>query len=495
VIARALGICAALLLAATACTEPDPEDADPGDLPRGSAAATIPAEPRGPVKGRGDNVVLIIIDTLRADKLGSYGFELDTSAELDRLANRGARFERVIAQCSWTRPSIGSMLTSLHPRTLGLYRGREEMLDQGFDTLAELLRRSGYATFGVTANPQIAGRIGFDQGFDVYIDDPREMPVRPRKRGQEPPSPVWKPSERLTTYNRMPSREVLASALEIVDRASGPPAFLMLNLMEVHGKGPDVRPEFAGHFADHPDGEYLRSVRQISNDVGRFVDELLERPGFERTLVVIVSDHGEGLRDHPGIKGGQRHGYLLYESQVLVPLILIHSAGAVKPNAVSAPVRLLDLVPTVLDFLELEIPAGVAGRSLLPLLGDPAAEIGLPPRFVVETYRPEAAKIGVYDSEWKYFENRDDWPMLGERELQAVGAREMGLFTDRIDVDAEASWDLDTFLEQWERDHPKVEPFYGEHRLPVGLLQQLEQLGYVGGEGADQKLDSRPGAP
>ncbi|MBW2278042.1 MAG: sulfatase [Deltaproteobacteria bacterium] len=423
--------------------------------------------------------MLIIIDTLRADKLGSYGFALDTSPELDRLASRGVRFERVIAQCSWTRPSIGSMITGIYPRTLGLYQGREEVLDQSFDTLAELLRASGYATIGITANPQIAGRNGFDQGFDVFVDRLRALPVRPPR---ELPIPPWSgtgPRPRLTPFNRMPSAAVFDSALELVDRVTSAPTFLMLNVMEVHGKGPEVRPEFADLFDDHPDGEYLRSVRQISHDVGRFVDRLLERPGFESTLVVIASDHGEGLRDHPGIKDGHRHGFLLYESQVRVPLIVIHSKPALQAAVVRTQVRDMDILPTVLDFLGIEIPTEIDGRTLLPLLDDPAVDVGLPSRFVTETYRPKAAKIAVYASDWKYFENRDDWPLLGARELQAMGQREVGLFTDRIDLAPEAAWELEEYLEQWERDHPKADPVFGERRMSADLKQRLESLGYL----------------
>jgi arylsulfatase A-like enzyme len=438
-------------------------------------------------------VVLVIVDTLRADKLGCYGFPLETSPDIDSLAGRGARFERVISQCSWTRPSIGSMLTGRYPRTLGLYRGREEMLAPGFQTLAELLRDSGYATVGITANPQIAGRVGFDQGFDVYLDNPRELPARQRRRKARKPWHARSVRQRTTPFNHMPSADVFDSALELLAGFSDAPVFLMINVMEVHGRGPEVRSEFADHFADHPDGEYLRSVRQISHDVGRFVDRLLARPEFEKTLVVLASDHGEGLRDHPGIKDGHRHGFLLYESQVRVPLVLVHGEGALSPVVVERPVRALDIMPTVLDFLGIEVPPEVAGRSLLPLLEDPAAEIGLPPRFVTETYRPEAAKIGVYDTERKYFENRDDWPLLGERELQSMGQREVGLFTDRIDIEPETAWELEAHLAEWEREHPKAEPFYRERRLSEGLAKRLENLGYVGGEDAGQ--DELPGAP
>jgi arylsulfatase A-like enzyme len=114
------------------------------------------------------NVVLIIIDTLRQDKLSAYGFPEETSPEIDRMAEQGVRFDRVIAQSSWTRPSIGSMLTSQYPRTLGIYKEMDEVLPDDFVTIAEALKEAGYTTIGATANANINTSFNFQQGFDHY---------------------------------------------------------------------------------------------------------------------------------------------------------------------------------------------------------------------------------------------------------------------------------------------------------------------------------------
>ena len=100
------------------------------------------------------HVVMVIIDTLRADRLGCYGYRLPTSPEIDRYASKGVRFANVISQTSWTRPSVASMLTSLHPRSIGIYREEKEILNDRFVTLAEALEQNGYRTLGATANPQ-----------------------------------------------------------------------------------------------------------------------------------------------------------------------------------------------------------------------------------------------------------------------------------------------------------------------------------------------------
>jgi len=116
------------------------------------------------------NVVLIIIDTLRADKLGCYGFPGDISPELDKMAKKGVQFNNVIAQSSWTRPSIGSMLTSLYPRSLGIYKEKFDILADWYVSLPEILQAKGYSTVGITANPNINKFFNFDQGFDIYMD-------------------------------------------------------------------------------------------------------------------------------------------------------------------------------------------------------------------------------------------------------------------------------------------------------------------------------------
>jgi len=125
------------------------------DAPERAGTPQLPAPDR-------PNIVLIIIDNLRADRLGAYGFPAPTSPELDAYGRKGVRFERVVAQSTWTRPSIGSMLTSLHPRTLGLYREEGEMLGGEFTTLAEALKQNGYWTAGATANPNINAYFNFD---------------------------------------------------------------------------------------------------------------------------------------------------------------------------------------------------------------------------------------------------------------------------------------------------------------------------------------------
>jgi arylsulfatase A-like enzyme len=174
------------------------------------------ARPEGP-----PNVVLIVLDTLRADVMGCYGFAGVTTPELDRLAARGVRFERAIASSSWTRPSVGTIVTGRYPRTLGLYKERNQIIPDRFVLLSEILRHSGYRTFGRTANPNLNTVFNFQQGFDVYIDSSVVFDwMQPRHRDE---------SEK---FNRLPSaRTVYDSALAWVDdQQSSQPIYLQLNV-------------------------------------------------------------------------------------------------------------------------------------------------------------------------------------------------------------------------------------------------------------------------
>ena len=246
------------------------------------------------------NVVLIIVDTLRADRLGSYGFETNSSPELDRLAESGVRFESVIAQSSWTRPSIGSMLTSQYPRTIGIYKEDTQILPDRFETLAEALKAHGYLTIGLTANPNLNVLFNFQQGFDHYVNS----------------TVVWNPERHAPFqgkanqydyggHQRFPSAvRMFEDVRRILDSEAQGPYYVQLNLMEVHEYRFPVERDYDRLPADQiehlkkPERRYVLAINYVSKVIGQFVAELQSRPEWEDTLFVIVSDHGEGLFDH-----------------------------------------------------------------------------------------------------------------------------------------------------------------------------------------------------
>jgi len=454
----------AFLIAAGACKKEHPPAPKPA---LGSSSEA------GPLLHAGrTHVIFLIIDTLRADKMGAYGFTSPTSPDLDRFAAAGVRFENVIAQCSWTRPSIGSMLTGRYPRSLGLYEEEGQRLGGSHQTLAEVFEVHGYTTIGVTANPNINAVFGFDQGFDAYVDSRRIWPWMKDDDAD---------ARKKATYpgQLMPATEVFEHVWRLLQKHPEGPYFIQLNIMEMHGWGPRIRDELQDAFEGEKDAQYLAKLRQASIDVGAFVSRWLSTEALEDTLLVITSDHGEGLSDHPGIENAHGHGLTLYETQLRVPLILYHSKGVLGRGVViERPVRLMDLHPTLVDLFGFEVDRDIDGVSLRPVITDPGSDIPLPELFVAETYFQDAEKQSVYAADWNFYKHMDGWKGMDSTELQRPGSPELGSRTNQIMRHPEQATRFEAFLEAWERQHEKVDPIV-DGNLPDELIEQLRAIGYL----------------
>ena len=425
------------------------------------------------------HVVLVIVDTLRADRLGCYGFDRATSPELDALAARGTRFAHAISQSPWTRPSIGSMLTSIYPRSLGIYNEQSGVLNDRFETLAEILRDHGYRTYGATANPHMNRSFNFQQGFDEYLDSTSVWHWMAPDDGHSP-------SAIPTLASARQMFEVVLGWLDREDkRTARAPHYLQFNLMEVHETWSEydlVRPEFQTEFTDvkyEKHRRYLQAVRQVSHDLNWLVDTLAKRSEWNDVVYVIVSDHGEGLDSHPHIPESDFHGTLLYESHLRVPLILFSSGDRIPQGLViDQPVRLLEVVPTLLEIAGIAPARKTQGRSVVPLLHR-TGEVALPEAFVVETEYWDSNKIGAYTEEWKMILNLDDQPGARRQELQRIGIEENGVRTDVGRKEFDELQRLIKFVRRWESQYPRVPPTLPGKDLPEEVVEQLRALGYV----------------
>ncbi len=290
-----------------------------------------------PVGKSSPNVVLIIIDTLRADKLGCYRSpQAHISPEIDEMARHGVLFENAFSQCSWTRPSIGSLVTARYPRSIGIFKEKFDMLHKADLTLAEILRQNGYRTFGITANPNINRWFNFHQGFDEYRDTNVVWSWMAPASGHQPG--VSDQDLPLPRCDQVFS-EVLKQAAQFKKESPRHPAYFQIVIMEVHSPQL-IRSEYVSAFDessvrklnyDYPRSKLVNlvrgtrgAVRQVSHDIGAFVLALRQMEGYADTLFVITSDHGQGLDDHPDVWGSAEHGNLLYESHIRVPLIFYH---------------------------------------------------------------------------------------------------------------------------------------------------------------------------
>jgi arylsulfatase A-like enzyme len=432
-----------------------------------------PAEPP-PDPDAMPNIALFMIDTLRADALGCYGAEYpDTSPEIDAFAARGVRFENVIAQSSWTRPAVASMLTGKYPRRLGIFHETKGILGDAALTLAEALRAHGYRTFGITANSHLNKSFNFHQGFDAYIDSNAVY----KFMKQEKARPRYEESR-------------LATALEMFDKVlaydsshDAEHRYVQMALMEVHewyrGEKDLTRPEYDELFSDSDRGRYYRAVRQTSADLGDFVEQLRARPGWDDALFIFVSDHGEGLNDHPSVEKSRTHGFLLYESQLRVPFVMYREGWELAGRVVEQPVRLMDLMPTVLDAAGLPVPRGTAGISLMPAVREPGTPLPLPEYFVAETFLRGRDKAAAYGKEWRFYDNTDEHPGTARFELQVAGHPEDGRRTSLLGSHKELATEMNDFLKMWRKQNPPAAPRPHKQAISDVEMEQLRALGYV----------------
>lgn len=361
--ARALAVlpiaCVATAIACVACK---------GDDPQGSSAT-----PR--------RAILIVIDTLRADHLGCYGYERETSPHLDTFAERAVLFEHAYAQAPWTVASVASLLTSYYPQTHGLTHARDNRaIAESIDLLPERLADDGLATAAFVANMTLDETVDFYVGFDehaIVVDESAPYPDEGARINQR--------------------------AIPFLERHADTSFFLYLQYMDPH----DPYNDPAGHhraFDPDYDGSFDGSIgplfdamarrqpwslddRELQNMIARYdgeiryvdervheIFETLDRLGIaDDTVVVVTSDHGEQFFEH----GSLKHGTTIYDEEVRVPLIVRAPGIAREGLRITNPVALVDIYPTLVELLDAgEPPAGIDGRSLVPLLRGDTLERG-----------------------------------------------------------------------------------------------------------------------
>jgi arylsulfatase A-like enzyme len=320
----------------------------------------------------GPNVLLVTLDTTRADHLSCYGYGQRTSANLDRLAAEGALFANAIAQAAVTPVSHASILTGLNPYTHGLrvmHGTDENRLRDSCVTLAEVYHGAGYRTAAFVSAFPVTERFGFDQGFDVFDADFLVQDASTIVSGDGVVN---------TGRNQRRADETTDRALAWL-AAVEEPFCVWLHYFDPHD--PQLRPpdEFMrehplrpGPMKDMLRALYDVEIRFMDQQLGRVFETLRESGRLDRTVVVVTADHGEGLGDHDW----WTHG-ILYQEQIHVPLI-IRAPGVRAGTRVDWLVRTIDIMPTVLELAGLgreRFPA-TDGASLVPLLSEGAADPG-----------------------------------------------------------------------------------------------------------------------
>jgi len=402
--------------------------------------------------------VLITLDTCRADALGCYGSSMARTPNLDELAERGTLFERCLTPIPITLPAHCSLFTGKLPPEHGV-RLNGRVLEEQAVTLAEIFSEAGIRTAAFVGSYACSSDFGLSQGFQVY-DDPFLA------GGEEEGGPV---AERTCL-------DVNAAARRWISAQAEKPFFLWIHYFDPHAPHEAPLP-YAAWF---PDRLYDAEVAFVDKAVGQLLDAVVDKVGEKGLLVAVVGDHGEGLDDH----NEKEHGHLLFDTTVRVPLIL--AGGDVpKGKRVAAQVRLVDLAPTVQEWLLDEVRLPSSGSSLRPLL---------PRNLLSRSGRGDAKGRSAYaETVWPYEKygwspgrrfSTQDWVLImdpGPRLFHVESDPEQA--ADLSEERPEKTLELREALARAEREMTD-----SRTASAAGSAEGLKELGYVGmdrvGEGS-----------
>ncbi|HEY7819263.1 MAG TPA: sulfatase, partial [Vicinamibacteria bacterium] len=351
--------------------------------PRVENRALPPPPPR-------PSIVLVLVDTLRRDYLGFHGFEGPVSPNLDWLAKESTVFENAFTQAPWTKPSIASLFTSLHPDTHGLdnheglFGARESqllttgVLPSSAVTLAEALRGAGYRTAAFVSNPWLDERYGFHQGFETYelvealpsiLERARDFALGTTSRGpfflylhfMDVHGPYDAPE---ADFEAMQASESLEPRAVPVPGGGLPP---YLEGISWFGAA-DLKDRDFGEIVSFrltrsrtARARYAANVLDFDRSIAPFLNEIRNSDRNDDTLLVLTSDHGEELLEH----GGWDHGFNLYDHQLRVPLLIRAPGARESGRRLSRIANLVDVMPTLLALAKVEAPDGLEGRDLM----------------------------------------------------------------------------------------------------------------------------------
>ena len=331
-----------------------------------------------------DNILLITLDTTRADRIGAYGYARARTPRLDRLAAEGARFDAAFSPAPITLPAHASIFTGLYPFEHGVRNNGNFYLEERFETLATTLVKHGYRTGAFVSAFVLDRRYGLARGFETYDD---------RMQGA---------SAQVVALEAERRGDRTSAALNAwLDAHAGgdAPFFAWLHLFDPHEPYRAPQP-FGGAFTDSPyDGE----IAFVDAIVASVLDKLAERGVRERTIIAIIGDHGESLGDH----GEETHSMLVYDPAIRIPLILWRPGRIPHDVVVTRAVRATDLAPTLLELVGAPALSAAHARSLVPLLSSQPSG-GVEPIYA-ETYLPQfymnwAPLRTLRDERWKYID-------------------------------------------------------------------------------------------
>jgi arylsulfatase A-like enzyme/Flp pilus assembly protein TadD len=409
------------------------------------------------------NVLLISIDTLRADRLGSYGYRDAQTPVIDALAARGLRFAQATTVAPLTLPAHASLLTGTFPTFHGVRDNGQFYLADDQTTLTEVLKARGYRTGGFVGAFVLDRRWGMAQGFDTYFDD-FDLSRYELAAGID--------------AAQRPGDEVVDRAIKWLGEDTSAPFFAWVHLYDPHA--PYSAPEpYTSRFPPTMTGAYDAEVAFTDVQVGRLIDAIRDAGELENMFIVVVGDHGEGLGEH----SEQQHGFFVYDATVQIPLIV---AGPGLPaRVVPDQVRIVDVMPTILEALGIERPALIQGASLVPAArGERLELLALSESWYPRYHYGWSELRAVRDGRYKLIAvpRRE----LYDTQLDPSETNDLSSTNPRLaDALGRALGDLVARTTSSSRPH-------APQQVDPEVEERLRALGYVGGSVSPRNLEERP---
>lgn len=408
------------------------------------------------VRGDNLNVLLVTLDTTRADRLGCYGHQIAQTPNLDYLASNGVRFSHAYSPVPLTCPSHCSILTGTYPLYHQVRNNGTYTLASGLKTVAEALKEKGLKTAAFVSSFTVDSRFGLDQGFDVYDD-------------QLSPDQTFKS---LTSERK--ADKVFASFSRWMDENTVNPFFVWVHFFDPHLPYDPPSP-YREQFPDDPyDGE----IAYMDFYVGKILDKLREKELLANTLIIVAGDHGEAF----GEKQEKGHGVFIYESTLRIPLIFYAENSLPEGETVETRVRLIDIMPSILDMLGGELPEEVQGTTLLPVIeGKRKDDLSS----YIESYYPRenfgwSELVGLIDGQWKYIKA----PREELYNLEQDPQEEVNLAQKEKQIVQEKRERLEDIIQS------SVSPLVAEKRnLSAEEKERLRSLGYIASSAGPSQED------
>ncbi len=430
-------------------------EANPPAKSASEASAASPKQNRPPGS---PNLVIITMDTTRADMLGTYGARGDGTPRLDALALEGVLFESALSSSPETLPSHASLFTGLLPFEHGVRSNEGHVLSDDNGTLAEFLARRNYRTGAEIAARVLGKETKIVQGFE-YV------------RGPDDPGVEWKRFRLQSDPDRSVERpirvanDITQSGIEFIRRHRAEKFFLWLHYFDAHDPYEPPLP-YSTRFPKDP---YRGEIAQVDDRVGEVIQEIESLGLRDQTLVIVTADHGEGRDEH----NESTHSFFVYDTTIQVPLIFWGLPALPHGVRIRSMVRTIDVVPTALDLMGLPPMQSASGVSLVPLIEGRQSDLGL-------TGYGEATRIQiafglppiryVREGRWKYIHKKN--PELYD--VVADPAELDNRFADQSDVAARLRARLEALL----RD-AKAAPASEEVEVDSATASQLRALGYA----------------